>query len=71
MHKLNEVKLNEWRQLLIEREQLELSIKDFCKLKKISPSNFYHYQALIKYPEKVVSKEINKVKAKNTKVCAY
>ena len=51
-----EEKLNEWKQLLEERERNKLTISEFCKQKNITASTFYYYQDLIKYPNKLSQK---------------
>jgi hypothetical protein len=63
MNPATEEKLNIWRKLFEEREQSGLSIKEYCKVKNIAPSQFYYYQNIITKPNK--AQEISK-KQKDT-----
>ena len=45
--KYNEEKINEWRLLLNEQSQKQVPVKNFCREKNITASQFYYYQKLI------------------------
>ena|SRR6476620_10789148 len=48
----SEEKINKWRILFEERKEKGLKIKEFCKEKDISQSQFYYYHDLVYKPEK-------------------
>ncbi len=52
MNKTSEEKLNEWKNLIAEKKQSKLKIKDFCKEKNITPAQYYYYHAIINSAKK-------------------
>ena len=49
--KRNEEKINEWRLLFEERKERGLTVKEFCKGKNLTPSQYYYYQEIINKPK--------------------
>lgn len=62
-----EEKLNRWRALFDERKEKDLTIKEFCKEKEISQSQFYYYYDLIYKPEKEQRQKEEKHQSSNIK----
>jgi hypothetical protein len=48
----SEEKLNKWRSWFEEKKEKGITIKEFCKEKDISNSQFYYYHDLVYKPEK-------------------
>jgi hypothetical protein len=65
--KQREKKLNEWRSLLEERKQRNLTIKDFCKERNITPSQFYYYQQMVNKPKQTKQVENGNTHLNNIK----
>jgi len=62
MNQTSEEKLNEWKNLIAEKKQSNLMLKDFCKGKNITTAQYYYYHALINSQKKVaVKKETSQI----------
>jgi hypothetical protein len=55
----NEEKIIKWKNLIEEKRQSGLLLKDFCKGKNITPSQFYYYHAIINGPKKKKAQKPN------------
>ena len=62
-----EERLKKWRALFDERKEKGLTIKEFCKEKEISQSQFYYYHDLLYKPEKEQGQKEEKHKSSNIK----
>ncbi len=61
MNQPNDDKINQWKNLIAEKKQSELTLKNFCKEKNITPAQFYYYHGIINRPTKIIKPENSNV----------
>lgn len=62
MNQTTEEKRNVWKNLIAEKKQSGLMLKDFCKEKNIKPAQYYYYHALINRSNKfTIKKETSQI----------
>jgi hypothetical protein len=64
MDQINEDKLTIWKNLIEEKKKSKLMLKDFCKEKNITPSQYYYYHGIINTPGRNKSIRIENSKLK-------
>lgn len=61
VNRISEEKLNQWKNLISEKKQSGLMIKDFCKEKNITPAQFYYYHGIINRAKKIIKQANSKI----------